>query len=285
MKFLAFVVVLCGLQAAQAVPILGDDNALDILDKEVTEWSPAAGSLELLAQQRKQGQLARQLFDLQGVLRAIQNVITAVNDQIQKATNDFLDGVNKAVQDAQSSASQAVQQWNDRLQAVIDGADAFDSSLRDCQSQYRTLQEVSQSLNEDVRQCVLNATESARTSLRQLDALGPQGQELVDAAVAAARECQQQPVLVKPVCFGNGLAGLAVRGAVLGAQATRLGAQVAGELVVKVPLENAACVGAAVDARNQEAAGIIAGVAQCVQDSLAAQSTTTTPAPAGNLNK
>ncbi|XP_026272724.2 uncharacterized protein LOC113202624 [Frankliniella occidentalis] len=270
MKLLiVFALVLCALQAVQAlaIPI---DNVLDLGDKEA-DWAPDEGveGVDLLALQRKRGELARQFFDLQGVLRAIQNILTAINEQIQKATNDFLNGINKAAQDAQNSASQAVQEWNNRLQEVIDGADAFDSSLKACQAQYRTLEEVAQSLNEDVNQCVQNATASARASLQQLDALGPRAQALFDAAGAAAQECQQQPLLAQPWCLGTKIPALAGQAAGLAAEATRLGAQVTGDLVFKVPLTNAGCVAAAVDARNRESAQVIADVSQCVQDSLA----------------
>ncbi|KAK3914622.1 Poly [ADP-ribose] polymerase [Frankliniella fusca] len=191
MKFLAVVVVFCGLQAAQAVPILGDDNALDIFDKEVTE-----------------------VTDLQGVLRAIRNVITAIDDEIQKAINNFIAVVSKAAHGS-----------------------------------------------EEVLQCVLNATAGARKALGQLNALGEQGKAFVYDAVAEARDCQQKPLPAATVCFVTIAPTLQLRGAELVGKASSIGVQVARHLAEEVDADSVRCVGAAMAARNQEAAGagIIAG--------------------------
>lgn len=82
--------------------------------------------------------------------------------------------------------------------------------------------------------------------------------------------------LFQGLCVAGRLPALGLQGAGLAANATRLGAHIAAELVVRLPLRGSACVARAAGSRSAEALRIVDAIRRCVRDSAAP--TTASPA-------
>ncbi|XP_034256271.1 uncharacterized protein LOC117654164 [Thrips palmi] len=289
MNFKALAAAVALLAICAEARIIGSDGGdqVDLADKDLDlgldlQVLGAGLGDKLVAQHR----LDATTQSLDGILRAVQDVLNRVDAVLQATYSAVLNAVTAATQAAQAATQAAVNSWNQALQNVINRNDAVNAAVQQCRAQQPTLQSVADALGQDVQLCVQNASASATNTLAQLQTLRVEAQTLANDAQQAIADCRPSGWLAA-VCVINKLPRLTAESLSLVGDATRLAAQVTGQLVVQIPLRSAACVGDAINTRGAAANAIITAVRQCVDASLnpataaTAATATSTPAPSG----
>lgn len=69
---------------------------------------------------------SKQFIDITGVIRALQNILNAINEQVQSSANALSNAIASALRQAETVVQNTVDSWNQRLQ--VRPLQALDSS-------------------------------------------------------------------------------------------------------------------------------------------------------------